>query len=196
MWDAISAISHSLPLFPFGLLFAWIKKESILSIDIRILIKKKKEPAKSSFKERRTCCEQWKPGSLSMLPEDLFSMFKWLCFIQGFGDSFPFRVSLASWWQKHLWRHRRSMRTVSGASFVAATGMTLMLQSFVTSCSWAEFVHPWLNLSADAWRGCWPPAVTLENLLPPSPSLTFLTHFSQKTFKGRAPNGRSVFFYV
>ena len=42
MWDAISAISHSLPLFPFGLLFAWIKKESILSIDIRILIKKKK----------------------------------------------------------------------------------------------------------------------------------------------------------
>ena len=58
MWDAISAISHSLPLFPFGLLFAWIEKESILSIDIRMLIKKKKEPAKSSFKERRTCCEQ------------------------------------------------------------------------------------------------------------------------------------------
>ena len=42
MWDAISAISHSLPLFPFGLLFAWIEKESILSIDIRMLIKKKK----------------------------------------------------------------------------------------------------------------------------------------------------------
>ena len=61
MWDAVSAISHSLPLFPLGLLFAWVKKESILSIDIRMLIKKKKkkkEPAKSSFKERRTCCEQ------------------------------------------------------------------------------------------------------------------------------------------
>ena len=42
MWDAVSAISHSLPLFPLGLLFAWVKKESILSIDIRMLIKKKK----------------------------------------------------------------------------------------------------------------------------------------------------------
>ena len=43
MWDAVSAISHSLPLFPLGLLFAWVKKESILSIDIRMLIKKKKK---------------------------------------------------------------------------------------------------------------------------------------------------------
>lgn len=42
MWNAISAISQSLPLFPLGLLFAWVKKESILSIDIRMLIKKKK----------------------------------------------------------------------------------------------------------------------------------------------------------
>lgn len=43
MWDAISAISHILPLFPFGLMFAWIEKESILSTDIRMLMKKKKK---------------------------------------------------------------------------------------------------------------------------------------------------------
>lgn len=70
-------------------------------------------------------------------------MFKSLFAIKGFWDSFllqgQYDFEVAKMSLKAQWK---SMRMEFGAQCVAATGMILMHQSFVTRCSWGEFAHP------------------------------------------------------